>query len=71
MRLLPICQTPAGIGNYGLVQLLGFILAFVKRHGSMVFFVEALNETIAKYGKPQFMNSDQISQFTGLEWTQA
>jgi len=35
------------------------------------FCVEALNEAIAKYGKPGIMNSDQGSQFTGFEWTQA
>jgi len=35
------------------------------------FCVEALNEAIAKYGKPEIMNSDQGSQFTGFEWIQA
>ncbi|MEY8099128.1 transposase [Falsihalocynthiibacter sp. S25ZX9] len=35
------------------------------------FCVEALNEAIAKYDKPKIMNSDQGSQFTDLEWTQA
>jgi putative transposase len=35
------------------------------------FCVEALNEAIGKYGKPEIMNSDQGSQFTGFEWTQA
>jgi len=35
------------------------------------FCVEALKEAIAKYGKPGIMNSDQGSQFTGFEWTQA
>ncbi|PHS07248.1 MAG: hypothetical protein COA78_13540 [Blastopirellula sp.] len=35
------------------------------------FCVEALNEAFAKYGKPEIMNSDQGSQFTGVEWTQA
>ena len=30
--------------------------------------VEALNEAIAKYGKPQIMNTDQGSQFTGSAW---
>ena len=48
------------------------------------FCVEALNEAIAKYGKPEIMNSpshglktnhcqamDQGSQFTGFEWMQA
>lgn len=29
------------------------------------FCVEALNEAIAKYGKPEIMNTDQGSQFTG------
>jgi putative transposase len=35
------------------------------------FCIEALNEAIARYGKPEIMNSDQGSQFTGFEWTQA
>ena len=35
------------------------------------FCIEALNEAMAKYGKPGIMNSDQGSQFTGFEWTQA
>ena len=35
------------------------------------FCVDALKEAIAKYGKPAIMNSDQGSQFTGFEWTQA
>ncbi len=35
------------------------------------FCVEALKEAIAKYGKPGIMNSDQGSQFTSFEWTQA
>jgi len=34
------------------------------------FCVEALKEAIVKYGKPEIMNSDQGSQFTGFEWTQ-
>ncbi len=29
------------------------------------FCVEALNEAMAKYGKPEIMNTDQGSQFTG------
>lgn len=36
-----------------------------------VFCVEALKEAMAKYGKPGIINSDQGSQFTGFEWTQA
>ena len=35
------------------------------------FCVEALKVAIAKYGKPAIMNSDQGSQFTGFEWTNA
>tara|TARA_Y100001968_G_scaffold242897_1_gene226635 strand:+ start:355 stop:1191 length:837 start_codon:yes stop_codon:yes gene_type:complete len=35
------------------------------------FCVEALKEALAKYGKPEIMNSDQGSQFTGFEWTLA
>jgi putative transposase len=32
------------------------------------FCVEALNEALSKYGKPEIMNTDQGSQFTGFEW---
>jgi putative transposase len=32
------------------------------------FCVEALNEAIAKYGKPEIMNTDQGSQFAGSAW---
>ncbi len=32
------------------------------------FCVEALKEAIAKYGKPEIMNTDQGSQFTGADW---
>ena len=32
------------------------------------FCVEALNEAIDKYGKPEIMNTDQGSQFTGSAW---
>jgi transposase InsO family protein len=32
------------------------------------FYVEPLNEAIAKYGKPEIMNTDQGSQFTGAAW---
>ena len=35
------------------------------------FCVEALKDAIDKYGKPEIMNSDQGSQFTCFEWTQA
>jgi putative transposase len=32
------------------------------------FCVEALKEAIAKYGKPEIMNTDQASQLTGTAW---
>ena len=32
------------------------------------FCVEALEEAIARYGKPQIMNADQCSQYTGAGW---
>jgi putative transposase len=32
------------------------------------FCVDALKEAIAKYGKPQIINTDQGSQFTGSAW---
>ena len=35
------------------------------------FCVEALQDAIARCGKPETMNSDQGSQFTGFEWTNA
>ncbi len=35
------------------------------------FCVETLKEAIDRNGKPEIMNSDQGSQFTGFEWTQA
>jgi len=35
------------------------------------FCVEALKEAVAEYGKPEIMNSDQGSQFSGSEWIQA
>jgi putative transposase len=35
------------------------------------FCIEALKDAIASYGKPEIMNSDQGSQFTGFEWTRA
>ena len=31
--------------------------------------VEALNEAIAKFGRPEIMNTDQGSQFTSFAWT--
>ena len=33
------------------------------------FCVEALEETLAKYGKPEIFNTDQGSQFTSLDFT--
>lgn len=35
------------------------------------FCVEALTEALNRYGPPEIMNTDQGSQFTGFEWTQA
>jgi len=32
------------------------------------FCVEALDEAIAKYGKPEIMNTDQGSQYMGADW---
>ena len=32
------------------------------------FCVEALEEALAKYGKPEIMNTDQGSQYTGAGW---
>ena len=33
------------------------------------FCIEALNEALAEYGKPEIFNTDQGSQFTGLDFT--
>ena len=35
------------------------------------FCVKALNEAMAKYGKPEIFNTDQGSQFTGDDWIRA
>ena len=35
------------------------------------FCVEALEEAISKYGKPEIMNTDQGSQYTGSGWITA
>ena len=32
------------------------------------FCVEALEEAISKYGKPEIMNTDQRSHYTGSGW---
>jgi len=32
------------------------------------FCVKALEEAISKYGKPEIMNTDQGSQYTGSGW---
>jgi putative transposase len=34
------------------------------------FCVEALQEAISKFGRPEIFNTDQGSQFTGEEWTE-
>ena len=34
------------------------------------FCVEALQEAMSKFGRPEIFNTDQGSQFTGEEWTQ-
>ena len=34
------------------------------------FCIDALNEAICKYGKPEICNTDQGSQFTSIEFTQ-
>jgi len=35
------------------------------------FCIEALHEAMARYGRPEIFNTDQGSQFTGFEWTNA
>ena len=34
------------------------------------FFVEAVEEAIAKYGRPEIFNTDQGSQFTSSDFPQ-
>ena len=33
------------------------------------FCVEALNDALARYGRPEIFNTDQGSQFTSLDFT--
>ena len=33
------------------------------------FRLQALNEAIQKFGPPEIMNTDQVSQFTSFDWT--
>ena len=33
------------------------------------FCIEALNEALSKYGKPEIFNTDQGSQFTSFDFT--
>ena len=33
------------------------------------FCLEALNKAIHKFGPPEIMNTDQVSQFTSFDWT--
>jgi putative transposase len=35
------------------------------------FCIEALHEAMARFGRPEIFNTDQGSQFTGFEWTNA
>ncbi|MFT4783739.1 MAG: transposase InsO family protein [Paracoccaceae bacterium] len=32
------------------------------------FCAEALEEAIARFGKPEMMNTDQVGQYTGADW---
>ena len=48
-----------------------FAISISTTFETLPFCVEALKEAIAKYGKPEIMNSDQGSQFTGFEWINA
>jgi transposase InsO family protein len=54
-------------GVYGLGDPQGAVLAAFQ-HARCRFCVEALEEAIAKYGKPEIMNTDQGSQYTGAGW---
>ena len=40
-------------------------MAAVEHHGCL----EALNEALARYGRPEIFNTDQGSQFTGFDFT--
>jgi putative transposase len=43
-------------------------VAAIEHHGAR-FCIEALNEALADYGRPEIFNTDQGSQFTSLEFT--
>ena len=44
------------------------IVPITCRSRDASFCVEALEEAIARYGKPEIMNADQGSQYTGAGW---
>jgi hypothetical protein len=54
-------------GDHGLGNAKGADLAALKYAGAS-FCVEALEEAISKYGKPEITNTDQGSQYTGSGW---
>ena len=84
LRDLPVDEARSGgrlilVHSYGarlclsrrggrLVQPPGSRLASVDQHGGR-FCVEALEEALAKHGKPEIFNTDQGSQFTSAEFT--
>ena len=53
-----------------ITTFLAFIFRMLccKRSRQHCFCVEAFKVPIAKYGKPEIMNADQGSQFTGSAW---
>jgi putative transposase len=48
--------------------LLSIIVPITCRSRDASFCVEALEEAIARYCKPEIMNTDQGSQYTGAVW---
>ena len=55
-------------GDYGLVQPQNFVLAMSNSLDSS-FCVDALEEALYRYGKPEIFNSDQAMQYTSEAFT--
>jgi len=59
-------QYLVAIMNWHTRKVLAWRISYTLEAG---FCVDALNETIHKFGPPEIMNTDQGSQFTSLAWT--
>lgn len=51
-----------------LVQSSGSVVAVVDHDGSGLC-IEAVEEALARYGRPEIFNTDQGSQFTSIDFT--